>query len=333
MTGGNVATIRELRERLLSVPLDDRAPDLAMDGFRHAFRCSLWGTHRMTRRGSGYCPEFLEHDGASARQVEGVVSFVAHQAALPFLYDPERPQLGQRNRVHVTHVDDVPETARPFFAAAGLAGLHQIRIVVCDGPELLGWFGGFRPDEPFTSEDVSPLRRLVPALRTAFLWKRRLARVEETIAGFEAVMNALACPAFVVRGGRTLEHVNRAGRPLVETHGRSLVAELVERARAGEAERVALTARGVTKLELFVVRGPSVRLEAALARAGDAWSLTPRQREVLALVAAGDVNKSIATKLTRAEVTVEVHVTALLRKSGAATRTELVARLWALLDR
>lgn len=303
-----------------------------MDGFRQAFGCAVWATHRMSRKGSGYAPEFFEQDGASPVRMQRLVAYVGGQEKSPFLYDPERPSADQRNRVVVldpfTASDErLPPASRKVLSSAGVDGLHQIRVVVCDGPELLGWFGGFRPD-PFTPEDEALLRRLVPALRTALLWKRRLARADEAMAAFEAAMNALACPAFVVRGGRTVEHANTSGRSLVEGHGRGLVAELIERARTGQAERVALSGRGVSGLELFVLRGRSDRSEATLARATESWKLTRRQREVLALVAAGDTNKSIATKLGCAEVTVELHVTALLRKARASSRTELVSRLW-----
>lgn len=328
MVGGNLAAARSLRERLLSVPLDGHAPDLAVDAFREALGAVVWAAHRMSRRGVGYAPEFLEQNGWSRRGIERLVTYVGGVDRTPFLYDPERPAADQRNRVQVLGTsDDAPPIARRVLATAGLERLHQIRVIVCDGPELLAWFGGFR-DRPFTAEDEALLRRLVPALRTAFLWKRRLARADEAIVGLDAVMNALSCPAFIVRGGCRLEHVNTAGRPLADAHGRRLVTELVERVTAGEAERVAITGRGVSALELFVLRGASARGDAALARATERWRLTRRQREVLALVAAGDTNKSIATKLACAEVTVELHVTALLRKSGTTTRTELVSRLW-----
>ncbi len=65
-----------------------------------------------------------------------------------------------------------------------------------------------------------------------------------------------------------------------------------------------------------------------LSAAKRAWSLTERQTAVLALVVVGESNKSIAATLGCAEVTVESHVTALLRKSGSDSRTRLVARFW-----
>jgi DNA-binding CsgD family transcriptional regulator len=59
------------------------------------------------------------------------------------------------------------------------------------------------------------------------------------------------------------------------------------------------------------------------------WSLTERQAQVLTLLARGDQNKDIATKLRCAPRTVEVHVGAVLRKACADNRSRLVAKFWA----
>jgi two-component system, NarL family, nitrate/nitrite response regulator NarL len=69
-----------------------------------------------------------------------------------------------------------------------------------------------------------------------------------------------------------------------------------------------------------------------LAHARQRWGLSKRQAEVLATLAHGNSNKDIAQTLGCSESTVELHVTALLRKSGAVSRTELVARFWTLKD-
>ena len=53
--------------------------------------------------------------------------------------------------------------------------------------------------------------------------------------------------------------------------------------------------------------------------------LTPREREVLDLVAEGMSNRGIAERLGISEHTVKFHVGALLGKLAAATRAELVA--------
>jgi DNA-binding NarL/FixJ family response regulator len=78
-------------------------------------------------------------------------------------------------------------------------------------------------------------------------------------------------------------------------------------------------------MELIAVEGadgPS----ALLADAGP--ELTAREREVLGLLTEGMPNKQIARVLGISVRTVTVHVSNLLRKTGAASRTE--AALWAL---
>jgi len=57
----------------------------------------------------------------------------------------------------------------------------------------------------------------------------------------------------------------------------------------------------------------------------DTVPVSPREREVLRLVVSGARNKSIADSLNISENTVKFHVSNLLRKVGASTRSELVA--------
>jgi DNA-binding CsgD family transcriptional regulator len=56
-----------------------------------------------------------------------------------------------------------------------------------------------------------------------------------------------------------------------------------------------------------------------------ALGITPREREILGLVALGLSNKDIAARLVVSHRTVEKHVESLLRKSGARSRTQLAA--------
>ena len=75
---------------------------------------------------------------------------------------------------------------------------------------------------------------------------------------------------------------------------------------------------------------PSVReqLGPRVAAAAIAWRLSRRQAQVLLLLALGESNKEIAARFDCAEVTVEYHVSALLRRSGAETRARLLAKFW-----
>lgn len=53
--------------------------------------------------------------------------------------------------------------------------------------------------------------------------------------------------------------------------------------------------------------------------------LTPREREILQMLASGLANKEIASKLSISDHTVKFHVTSILGKLGAASRTEAVS--------
>jgi FixJ family two-component response regulator len=52
--------------------------------------------------------------------------------------------------------------------------------------------------------------------------------------------------------------------------------------------------------------------------------LTQREREVMALVVTGRVNKQIAFELSISEITVKVHRSNVMRKMTAATLADLV---------
>ena len=71
-------------------------------------------------------------------------------------------------------------------------------------------------------------------------------------------------------------------------------------------------------------RAGAKHLPAAIPETGE--TLTPREVEILRLVAEGDSNRSIATRLSLAEDTVKSHVYRLFRKLDASSRTQAVAR-------
>ncbi|WP_345714280.1 response regulator transcription factor, partial [Kineococcus glutinatus] len=92
--------------------------------------------------------------------------------------------------------------------------------------------------------------------------------------------------------------------------------------RTGEAEaeaaRGAEVARALRAAPLLrELRAPGTR------PAGEA--LTPREGEVLELVALGRSNREVAQALSISAKTVSVHVSNILAKLGAAGRTEAVA--------
>ena len=59
-------------------------------------------------------------------------------------------------------------------------------------------------------------------------------------------------------------------------------------------------------------------------------SLTPREREIMALVASGLMNKQVAGKIGLSEITVKVHRGRIMQKMGARTLADLVRMAEAL---
>ncbi len=74
--------------------------------------------------------------------------------------------------------------------------------------------------------------------------------------------------------------------------------------------------------------GVTEEIARRVARATVRWELTPRQAEVLREIARGHANRRIAEALRCAESTIEIHMTALLSKTGCESRAELVAKFW-----
>jgi two-component system nitrate/nitrite response regulator NarL len=134
---------------------------------------------------------------------------------------------------------------------------------------------------------------------------------------------------------RTLARLT--GRPgAVRRHLSGLVqaevGELLQHAYGVEAVTVELTAavwrRTAGNPYLITELIAQLGLQGLRELAGVPKDLTAREREVLGCLAEGMSNKQIARALEISVRTVTVHVSNLLRKTGAASRTE--AALWAL---
>lgn len=123
--------------------------------------------------------------------------------------------------------------------------------------------------------------------------------------------------------------------------GAPVVALAADAAQAGEALRAGaravlgrgVSAQGLAQAVAAVDAGLLVldpELAGAFLRppepAGAAEPLTPREREVLALVAEGLGNKAIGARLGISEHTAKFHVNAILAKLGVASRAEAIVR-------
>lgn len=79
---------------------------------------------------------------------------------------------------------------------------------------------------------------------------------------------------------------------------------------------------------LVVVERPAAELR-WLSLLEARWKLTPREVEVLAVLAEGAGNEAIALRLACSVRTVETHVSRLLEKSSQGSRAALIAAAWA----
>jgi two-component system, NarL family, nitrate/nitrite response regulator NarL len=94
--------------------------------------------------------------------------------------------------------------------------------------------------------------------------------------------------------------------------------------RNADGERLLVALRAVASGVAVFEPGLLRALVAGRAAPGEALALTPRETEVLNLIAEGLSNKLIAGRLKISEHTAKFHVNAILGKLGAETRTEAV---------
>lgn len=96
-----------------------------------------------------------------------------------------------------------------------------------------------------------------------------------------------------------------------------------------EADELASAIRAARRGEVHLDAVVAKRLTRALvAEAADVQALSPREREVISLVAQGLSNRDIADRLYISERTARSHVSSILTKLGLASRTQ--AALWAI---
>jgi DNA-binding NarL/FixJ family response regulator len=140
-------------------------------------------------------------------------------------------------------------------------------------------------------------------------------------------MEAISRPAFLVDRFGNVLHANGAGAHRLEAARGETKAALRQAVRScGRAGGYSLTPVAATgSAPCFLLLAPAQNRQAArLGQASRCWGLTRRQTAVLGLVAQGDANRTIAHKLSCAERTVEMHVTALFAKANVENRAALL---------
>ncbi|MCM6764272.1 response regulator transcription factor [Rathayibacter sp. ZW T2_19] len=181
-------------------------------------------------------------------------------------------------------------------------------------------------------ERVEAEARLREILATAALWPTGaalIAVIEAELSGASGTGDDPAAWA----AAATANEADTAEVHLLPYSRLRLAEALAAAGRREEAEREAREARVIAEhAGLGLLVDALDRFERRLGRGdpvvgagpapGGAEPLTDRERQVLALVAQGLGNRAIAEELFISVKTASVHVSNILRKLGAATRTE-----------
>jgi DNA-binding CsgD family transcriptional regulator len=253
-------------------------------------------------------------------------------------YDLARPAPAQRNRlIEATAMIDASvcggwtgsALCREVLEPLGLGRQQQHRILLCDQGSLLAWFGAFHTG-PLARWQQRTMHAIARPLRRRLLAERRLGAAPRSLAALDAALENIGAPAFVVRASGAILTLNGEGRRLFEA-SRDVVRAALHDALRGRPTSIAFDVteirdNGMSMCWLVIARpAPALVLETALARAEARWQLTPRQRQVLELVVRGLTNDTIAAELGLSARAVELHVSALLARTGVGSRAAIVA--------
>jgi FixJ family two-component response regulator len=183
-------------------------------------------------------------------------------------------------------------------------------------------------------DDASVRRALERQLRTAGFRVETFASAQDYVA--RAPQAAIACIVTDVRmpgmsGLDLQDSLAQAGRalPMVFITGHGDIPTTV---RAMKGGAVNFLPKPFAEREILAAVAEALERSAAIERERRELgslraryeALTPREREVLALVAAGLLNKVVADRLGIAEATIKVHRGRVMEKMGAASLADLV---------
>ena len=188
--------------------------------------------------------------------------------------------------------------------APGLVVFDHRTEVVSANDEALHWLHQLLGTDGTDLDPSVPAVQAVGALLGASELERRISPIWALISRAQAVAGGIESRA------ARLRLRDQRGRWLL-LHGSALTNRT-----DGSADSVAIVIEPAKSSEI----APIII---------EAYSLTPREREVVAALASGDTTSEIATRLYLSQHTVRDHIKTVFEKVGVSSRAELVAKLFA----
>ena len=356
------AAIEEIDEAMPPV-MDAFLPDI-----RDLLDAPAVGSYSFRQTSQGLRTDFVKAVGFGRGDTEvraSIDSFLGAMSERRGFWDPANPQPAEQNRVVVVPCgswcagdgpDDVEQSLRAArrnqgprreslatvastmwelenaLRTLGMRAHDQLRVLLCDGGLALAWVGAFQP-EPFRARQRRALEQIAAPLRSRLILERYIAG-----GGLgHAAMEHISSPAYVLDAAGRIAHANAAGREALGQEGsktRSALAALVRGERSDPAAAVTKLAGAGLPPQFLVVESSRVaRVHTAIERARASWGLTAREADVLAELADGRSTRDMADRLGTSSRTLEIHVSAILRKASVQSRSQIVAALWRLSDR
>ena len=223
------------------------------------------------------------------------------------------------NRIRVSYMADAPTAGPPASksgngrrpAAAERPG-KRLRVLVVDDHDVVHWgFRGVLADEPWVELHVSA-QSTEEAVELA-------ARDRPHVAAIDVVLGRESG----IEAARLVRDASPGTRVLLMTASAQVSREAALGAGAFGLVPKGWPARDLAHAVRMVGLGMTLFAPAA---DGAPAALSDRERQVLAMIAAGSTNKEIAARLILSPHTVKDHTSALYRKIGARNRSEAIVR-------
>jgi DNA-binding NarL/FixJ family response regulator len=235
-------------------------------------------------------------------------------AALSVDEDPERC-ISEMQRVAGSRIED----ANPTWSTWLLLVLTRAGVASGRLDEAAAWADR-------ATRQAAALRLPAGAVRGACARGEVLLARDQPAAAADVAAYAVAGGIRVDAPRDTVDARLLAGRALAAAGHRDEAVQSLKRAAGDAASGCGFRMRDEAALQLRAL-GEGLPAETRRVASGGNGELSPREREVADLVALGRSNKQVAATLFLSDRTVEYHLSAVYRKLGVRSRTELAATL------